>query len=646
MKEVFLFVKQNDKKRIFKQTIENKETLYEEIVGTAYNVLLQDCKNDEAHCYAFVKENDVYKACKKLNLNDRLITSISEEANTIQDKSLVFFSDIETKKLDFVAKIKQWIIENHPGLLNSLEKDGLDLSIEKYIQDKDFLLSNTFKFKGDYKTSRNLFTTTFTNLFQEEISMVFRKCKSLTFPNPKVFLANNSLIKLVVEEALLEFSSSENKTIGTIDYYTNLSSFLKGFEFDTKTEAEAKSKSQLDEYLEKAKEYETKNEIEKARSFYEQALLLAVGVSKQEIEWKLKGLDKKDKNKDKLNDIKALKSKAQRAEALGEIQNAIDFYNKAYDKAIEIDQREEQRLILNLLKPLKDKNEAVQGEQNNDADIDALKKSLISAESYQLADNKTAALKNYIEAKQLAVKLKDNKSIKKIDKALKKINNEPVNKVPLVITLVLLCIVGSGYFIYQSSFLQDYLSETLEINKAGYVVAPSDLNVRNGHNKNFPVLAVISRGDSVFVLEENKKTKWKKINFNNKTGWVSGKLISSFLPNDINYLNKSGHVLRSTSGTTEFSNNSTSIKLRKNEKIKILFENTEENKYRIVNDNNEFAFVAKKYIKISNDESSNFWGNSVESRQNGNDLCIRCGGKDHMKYNCPICGGNGYYNAN
>lgn len=602
MKEVYLFLLQNDKKRIYKQTIENKEILYEEVVGTAFSVLLEDCKNkngDECF-YAYIKENDEYKQCGRIELKDRLLVLMSQKEDSVFDSSIVYFNEIESKTKLFSADIKDWIIQNHPGILNQSEKDALNLEIQNFITNKDFELTKTFNFKGDYKTSRNLFKGLFTELFQEEISTIYRKCAALKLPNPKIFVDNgNTIIRLILEQALADFQTNENKIIGIIDYHSNLNLFLKGFEFDTKTEAEAKAKSQLDEYLDKAKEYETKNEYDKARHFYNQALGFATSVQKEEIKFKIANILKKDGDNDKLNNIQSLKSKAERSETLGNVEEAINFYNTAYDKAIEINNREEQRIILKLLEPLKIKKDEAKGRQTSSADASTIQDLIISADAFVVVNNKRDAIEAYVEAKQLAVKIGDKASIKKIDKALKSINKEPINKKPFIILFVLLLLGSFVYYSAQNGLGDSGSSDTRKVDETAYVTASSFLNVRNGSDDSYPLLGMVSKGDSVYVLEELKKNNWKKISFNNATGWVSGDYLGSTPPIDIKYLKKQGILLKNTQGTVDLNSKSDKTYFKKNEKVNVLFENITEGKYRIISNNNELFFVEKSSVKIS-----------------------------------------------
>lgn len=99
--------------------------------------------------------------------------------------------------------------------------------------------------------------------------------------------------------------------------------------------------------------------------------------------------------------------------------------------------------------------------------------------------------------------------------------------------LILFIIVLVVYLIYQSgnkdsSNTVSQTTSTNVINRVGYISADNTANIRSGPSKNYSKVSSNKRGESVYVIEQDRSTGWYKVRYGNNgnVGYISNELIS------------------------------------------------------------------------------------------------------------------------
>lgn len=156
--------------------------------------------------------------------------------------------------------------------------------------------------------------------------------------------------------------------------------------------------------------------------------------------------------------------------------------------------------------------------------------------------NKETIAPNTVEVDQIK---KERDQIKKeLEKVKSQKNNSKNNGLKIIGYLVsLIFIIGISIFgyLYKTGYFNSYT----RIEKFFYVnVKYYNANVRTGTSTKFSIENTLSNGDKVFVIEQDKETKWMKIKYNNdkSTGYISDKLISKNKPNNVSIINKKATI--------------------------------------------------------------------------------------------------------
>jgi SH3-like domain-containing protein len=148
----------------------------------------------------------------------------------------------------------------------------------------------------------------------------------------------------------------------------------------------------------------------------------------------------------------------------------------------------------------------------------------------------------------------------------------------ILIAILLLCLSGVGYWFYQ------YTHATETIEKSGYIAADTDANIRLKPGKENPAVAMLARGDSIYVVELDKKSNWYKVRFGKlkEEGYVSGKLVGLMRPTDIQPINEMWQIVEDVELKQSATPDSPTIaELSKNNEVKVLFKNLSSNWLRI-----------------------------------------------------------------
>jgi uncharacterized protein YgiM (DUF1202 family) len=104
-----------------------------------------------------------------------------------------------------------------------------------------------------------------------------------------------------------------------------------------------------------------------------------------------------------------------------------------------------------------------------------------------------------------------------------------------------------------SNTQQNNYQPTISVNRNAYIKADPSGNIRSGKSKTTQLLASLSKGEKVYLIEQDKATKWYRVKYrNNKYGYVSDVVVSfDYVPKNIDD-KQTTKVTNSTSPSSNF----------------------------------------------------------------------------------------------
>lgn len=641
---IYLFINLLEDLLIFKQVVTDGDISYIELEHFEYQEVKSKCEVLDKNIFAYIFDNTIYQECSKISFTDQLLvfakTNIKEEPNNL---NFLKIDTLEKAKRRFVLGLKEIIMKDFSGLLSKNIKENLDsIILEKINGD----YTNSIEITERVRFTKDEVSQIFFTSFEDIIQIVYSKLAIVKLPNPSIYLDDNTrLIKSIIFFSFEKFIARKNiSNLGEIKFIYKLDDFLKGFTFDTRPKEEVEKEKEVEKLIKEISSLENENEFNSANAKIRLALALTKDENlKSELNIRIITNAAKQENIAKYNTLTKSITKAAAEYNISNWQDSEKYYKTAIKLATEL---QDNRLsdLQEKLTDVRSKLKNKQGGKTTDSQKQKLETLLTKADSYKnINSKKVEAVEYFTEALILAKKLNDTVKVKYISKEIKKLTSKPLNLKPLKYLLLLLFVSGGAYFAYNTFGFNGFFDTVTEINKTGYVIAKTDVNIRPDADLKGIPLTQKSRGDDLFTIEQQKKGKKSfKVIYNKEgdIGYISDLHFSLSKPEGIEYINKNGTVKKAISGRKNLDKNSERVYFKKGDKIKILYKNTKKNLIRVEGENGK-AFLGENAVKTTSSFNDNAHKKDVSCCQEGSDLCDRCGNIDPA--NCPICGADGYF---